>query len=873
MYFQIRDYVLACPECLEQRRKRTEDWGASHHVSKTVTSHGDDVLGKLRSQREAGLFCDITLRTDGRSFSAHRAVLAAVSEYFQEIFTAMDSSANTDVDLTGFSEESLMSLLDFSYSSTLCVRWEDLSEVSTMARHLGMWPAVEACSALLREQEQPDGGFAIAGSRSRLHHQQKEHKRKRVSAGEDKVNDCFSLTLDVSNSSLPESPRRTPRRLPRLQAQGHNGLCHSPTHRMKLMDFKSPSSKRAAVSHNSVSAPQSRRCPHSPPSHTRLLRSTPGAAEKVQKLLPRPQSPRRNRKTHPLSSPSSTSRPRAGAVVSPVRVKQEAEELGEDEEDYARAQEKYRLMNVLGLQRTALLPRPEDLIGWRQKKRLRKLKANNYSLTKRRKPRPPATGLIFGDLPLSLPLCNPINTCILNKVIKAEPEDLLSVKEMKPKRPRPTPQRVPPSDRSMRSKEKILQCLSRPEFEGRKLRRSVRMGNGTPLSAQPSPRHARAKPLAQSAVRIKAEPGEYSISGSHQPSNSHHSHTQPREPSSQLRTPARKKVTMETVRTLRYNSGRPLTKAKLKRSAAREAKKAQVKSRGEETKVGRQKPRPAMDTSSRTQDNKSSGLTDSGPLPSIYSHPLYKVIKEEPADPLPVTVPFPDPPSPDLGKRQSKPPIKLLDPGFLFSFCRPAGGPMLGVKREEETVDICLTRSVSQETRQFGAEEPQRRLLRSRGGPPALQQVKKERKERSVSQSRVQRPRPDSLRNGIRHLGKPTGSKVKQDIPKTQGKPPPQSSRGCVLLESIRRARLKQLRGPRSQAPKALKAAHACPQCHSSHRDCDALIMHRLRHIEGKHWPCPLCSKTFFLLRNVRNHIRTHEPKLYKCRSCIAAAS
>uniref|UniRef100_A0A3P9L3K3 BTB domain-containing protein n=1 Tax=Oryzias latipes TaxID=8090 RepID=A0A3P9L3K3_ORYLA len=66
-----------------------------------IASHGTDVLSKLRSQREAGLFCDITLRTNGRSFSAHRAVLAAVSDHFQEIFTEMDSSNKADIDLTG----------------------------------------------------------------------------------------------------------------------------------------------------------------------------------------------------------------------------------------------------------------------------------------------------------------------------------------------------------------------------------------------------------------------------------------------------------------------------------------------------------------------------------------------------------------------------------------------------------------------------------------------------------------------------------------------------------------------------------------------------------------------------------------------------
>lgn len=66
-----------------------------------MASHSIDVLSKLRSQREAGLFCDITLQTTGRSFLAHRAVLAAVSDHFQELFTEMDSSKKTDVDLTG----------------------------------------------------------------------------------------------------------------------------------------------------------------------------------------------------------------------------------------------------------------------------------------------------------------------------------------------------------------------------------------------------------------------------------------------------------------------------------------------------------------------------------------------------------------------------------------------------------------------------------------------------------------------------------------------------------------------------------------------------------------------------------------------------
>ncbi|XP_074515180.1 uncharacterized protein LOC141782554 isoform X1 [Sebastes fasciatus] len=862
MYFQIRDFVLGCLECKSQRIKKES--GGRGCVTKTMASHSADMLSKLRSQREAGLFCDITLRTNGRSYSAHRAVLAAVSDHFQEIFTEMDSSLKADIDLTGFSEDSLLSLLDFSYSSTLCVRQEDLPEVIAMARHLGMWPAVEACSALMREQEQklrPGKGFtsACAGACRERCCQQGVGRRKKALGLDDSLNGGFSLMLDVSDESLEGSPRRNLRRTPITQCQ-----CLSPSHRMKLMDFISPSSKKAATRRHTIANPQSQNDSHTPPSNTRLLRSTPGAAMEVQRLLPMPESPRRNRKPHPitqLSRAASVSRVTKITVCSPVRIKQEVVEVAEDEQDYARAQEKYKLMNVLGLQRTALLPRPEDLIGWRQKKRLRKLKANNYSLTKRRKPRSVSPGLPYGAVTLSLPLCNPINTHLLNKSVKTKPVGPHITEHMTAKRPKSSPRHVPPSDRSMRS-QGVLPDMFQPAFGGRKLRRSVRKGDGTHLPAQQPPRRNTNKAVVRNTVRIKPEPTEYSISGFPFSSNDCCGHSPRKSPPSH-RTQAANKVAVETVKTLRYNSGRPATKAKLRRGSTREAEKPKCKPREEGRKVA------VRDATPRVKVNEPGGLqfSEHAPPASIYNHPLYKVIKEEPEDPVPVGGPFSDPPLSDLGKRQSKPPIKLLDSGFLFSFCRPAGGPMVGLKKEEESVDICLTRSVSQVGEKFGAEESPHRALRARG-PPTLPVVKK---ERSVSQSKVQRPRPNS-RNGTVHQAKSAGSKATRTKPKQQSKRP-QSSRSCVTLDAASRARLKQLRGPRSQVPKVPKAAHNCTQCSATYKDCDALIMHRLRHIEGKHWPCLLCSKTFFRLRNVRNHIRTHDPKLYKCRSCIAAGS
>lgn len=627
-----------------------------------------------------------------------------------------------------------------------------------MARHLGMWPAVEACSALMKELEQqfhPSKHFtsACAGACNECHHQRMVNKKKGVLGVEGNMNSNFSLRLDASDDSLEDSPRRTLRRTPK--AQGHNGLPLSPSHRMKLMDFKSPSSKKVATPRHTIATPQSQKYSPISPSNARLLRSSPGAVKEVQRLLPMLETPRRKKKSHSISE----------LLRSPVKVKQEVEEVGEDEQDYARAQEKYKLMNVLGLQRTALLPRPEDLIGWRQKKRLRKLKANNYSLTKRRKPRSTSPGLAFGAVTLSLPLCNPVTTCILKKSGKTIPMGPVGM-EQRTKRAKAVPRHVPPSDRSMRSKG-VLPDMFLPSFGGRELRRSVRKGDRTPLPAQQPLRRIPNKTVLRNSVRIKSEPVEYSISGLPFPSNNLCGHTPDTSPPSQ-RTQAKNKVTVETVKSLRYNSSRPAARTKLRRGSAREMDKKKCKPREEERKMGTQGLRGFADTRQRGNEPAEFQFQQQVPPPSVYNHPLYKVIKKEPAEPVPVGGPFSDPPSPDRSKRQSKPPIKLLDSGFLFSFCRPAGGAMAAIKKEEESVDICLTRSVSQVRETFGAEESSHRALRARG-PATMPVVKTEMKERKIGQRTTKTTSPKS-RKGSLHLAKSAGQKPTRNIPKVGGR-------------------------------------------------------------------------------------------------------
>lgn len=946
MYFQVRDFVLSCEEC-QSKRSESSDVGL---ISRMVESQSHQILSKLNSQREAGLFCDITLKTGGgHSFVAHKAVLAAVSEYFQELFTEMDLATDpqSHVDLTGFNEQSLLALLEFSYTSTLNLNLDSLTEVCAMARHLRMWPALEACSAIKKEQEtcQPCSKMhstagdpnSIPGPFRRDHSLTPQRKvgLKRMREDEPECGSGSSWNTQVQyrehivDKMSDESGTEIFN--PQLQCQAsssfhveENGFPCSPNRRMKLMDFKSPSCKKKLSSRPIPSAIPSSPCTStrsSSPSR-RLLRSSPGAALALRRLLPKIDLTTKRKRKSPSyrtyksrSEFSVTPSQSQASHVTSVMVKEEDQEeevcntIPQDEVHSPRAQEKYKLLSFLGLQRKSLVPGPEELSGWGQKKRLRKSKVSNYSLTARRKPRSQGVTLAIGPslgalaaVSPSLSLCDMSRMDLLNRPLKAEPQDSWSHESSRKKRRGPAGQAVQPSTRTTRSKS-LLQADS--SGADRPLRRHNRNQD---QKTQPQPARRGRVPAhnaystSKRMLRIKQEPADSAILQPIQRRNTvyHHQATvnPPKEtgPPRRGRPPADRTVraTTNLQQRKQYKIGRPAAE-KPKSSKQLESKTkynyatGMAQAKHSRTKRGTQvkENRKSKELANRKENSEVQYGVMNWDISNtnhqhLHSHPLYKTIKEEPADPLPLTQPFPTSDSSDLGKRQSKPPVKLLDQGFLFGFCRPASG----IKQEEESVDIYLTRSVSNASSSHRDSSPnlvKRERVRARikpdrtglNGPhwAGLGNRSTPFSQRLAIQ--VKTERDESQRSSVVKVARhpkvsKRSCKVKKEPTKTKNvnKLLPLSSRRSILLESIRRARLKRLQDPKGQGS---SGTHVCLQCRASYRDCDALIMHRIRHIEGKHWPCPLCSKTFFRQRNVRNHIRTHNPKLYKCRQCIAA--
>ncbi|KAM6954533.1 nucleus accumbens-associated protein 2 [Aplochiton taeniatus] len=67
----------------------------SQVVDVEIPDFGSSVLGSLNQQRLRGQYCDVSILVQGQAFEAHRAVLAASSLYFRDLFSSASSSSSS----------------------------------------------------------------------------------------------------------------------------------------------------------------------------------------------------------------------------------------------------------------------------------------------------------------------------------------------------------------------------------------------------------------------------------------------------------------------------------------------------------------------------------------------------------------------------------------------------------------------------------------------------------------------------------------------------------------------------------------------------------------------------------------------------------
>ncbi|XP_066545000.1 POZ-, AT hook-, and zinc finger-containing protein 1 isoform X2 [Amia ocellicauda] len=129
-----------------------QPWNSSYTYQ--VNKHSAEMLHNLNTQRKnGGRFCDVVLRVGEESFPAHRAVLAACSEYFESVFSCQadgDGEAK-DLEMHTISPKVFKDILDFAYTSRIVVRLECFPELMTAAKFLLMRSVIEICQEVIKQ--------------------------------------------------------------------------------------------------------------------------------------------------------------------------------------------------------------------------------------------------------------------------------------------------------------------------------------------------------------------------------------------------------------------------------------------------------------------------------------------------------------------------------------------------------------------------------------------------------------------------------------------------------------------------------------------------------------------------------------------------
>ncbi|XP_062862542.1 kelch-like protein 23 [Trichomycterus rosablanca] len=112
--------------------------------------HPSEMLGALREFYTSGLFSDVTLCCTGRMFHCHKALLSARSAYFKVMFTSdMRERSDHVINLPGVDGEILAALVNYVYTSKLCITQANVQSLLEAADLLQFGSVKKACERFL----------------------------------------------------------------------------------------------------------------------------------------------------------------------------------------------------------------------------------------------------------------------------------------------------------------------------------------------------------------------------------------------------------------------------------------------------------------------------------------------------------------------------------------------------------------------------------------------------------------------------------------------------------------------------------------------------------------------------------------------------
>ncbi|XP_023578128.1 zinc finger and BTB domain-containing protein 24 isoform X2 [Octodon degus] len=118
-------------------------------------THSDSVLASFEDQRKKGFLCDITLIVENVHFRAHKALLAASSEYFSMMFAEEGEIGQSIYMLEGMVADIFGILLEFIYTGYLHANDKSTEQVLATAQFLKVYDLVRAYTDFQNNHSSP----------------------------------------------------------------------------------------------------------------------------------------------------------------------------------------------------------------------------------------------------------------------------------------------------------------------------------------------------------------------------------------------------------------------------------------------------------------------------------------------------------------------------------------------------------------------------------------------------------------------------------------------------------------------------------------------------------------------------------------------
>ncbi|XP_035280424.1 uncharacterized protein LOC118231072 [Anguilla anguilla] len=134
--------------CTEEEEEGLEGGGREDERKRRVLEVSLDCIRQLWVEQVG---CDVELQVEGKTFPAHRVLLAACSEYFRGMFcSGMRESRQDQVELRALEGAGFGELLSCCYTGQLCLGWDSVFEKASTALQLQLHPALPLCLYFLR---------------------------------------------------------------------------------------------------------------------------------------------------------------------------------------------------------------------------------------------------------------------------------------------------------------------------------------------------------------------------------------------------------------------------------------------------------------------------------------------------------------------------------------------------------------------------------------------------------------------------------------------------------------------------------------------------------------------------------------------------